>query len=159
MTMPQLLPGDVLLYRGRGFWSWAIRVKTWSDVSHCECYIGGGKSVASRDGVGVGTYPLRLEGLVAVLRPKAPFDLAAALAWHATVEGQGYDWVGLMNFYVGKWRGKENGKQFCAEQTTRFQRHGTIEPFHPEFDADCVAPGMFFSSAAYTHVPVETVAA
>ena len=158
MTMPQLLPGDVLLYRGGGFWSWAIRVKTWADVSHVEVYVGEEQSVASRDGVGVRRFPLRTTGFYAVLRPRLPFDSRAAVAWFETVNGQGYDWMGLVNFYLAKWRGRENGRQFCSEFATRFLRAGGVEPFTPEADADTIAPGEFLKSGAFTRVRLEATA-
>jgi len=37
--LPQMQPGDCLLYRTKGFWSWLIRVKTFSSVSHCEAVV------------------------------------------------------------------------------------------------------------------------
>lgn len=36
----RLAPGDVLLFSGKSPLSWAIRAKTWSDVSHAELYVG-----------------------------------------------------------------------------------------------------------------------
>ena len=51
-----LRSGDCLLYRATGLFGWLISIKTWSVVSHCEGYVGNGKAVASRDGVGVGLY-------------------------------------------------------------------------------------------------------
>lgn len=152
MTAPPLEPGDVLLYRGDGVFSRLIQMKTWSRVSHCEAYVGEGASVASRDGIGVGCYPLRTAGLAAVLRPIAPFDRAAALAWFHTVDGQGYDWVGLLAFFAARWQGRENRRMFCSEFLTRFQRAGGIEPFTPDTDADAIAPGEFLKSGAYRRV-------
>lgn len=144
--------GDVLLYSGTGFFSKLIKVKTWSAISHVEVSIGNGYSVASRDGQGVGLYPHRATELVAILRPKGPFDVTAAMRWFQTVDGQGYDWLGLMAFYWAKWQGKENGKMFCSEFAVRFLRAGGVEPFTPETDADAVAPGEFLKSGALLRV-------
>lgn len=147
MTVPILSPGDCLLYKPSGFWSYAIAVKTWNKVSHCEAFVGNGLSVASRDGVGVGRYPLRTDGLAYVLRPNQPFELAAALKWFATVNGQKYDWVGLARFLA--WGGistGKNDKMFCSEFLTRFYRAGGFNPFNPGQDADSVAPATFLYS-------------
>jgi hypothetical protein len=144
-----LQPGDLLLYAGRGLFSWVIRTKTWSDVSHLEVYDGGGFSLASRDGEGVERFPLRLNDLYAVLRPNAPFDFPAGRTWFATVRGQGYDWIGLLSFYFARFRGKENGKQFCSEFATRFFRAAGLDLF-PRRDADAVAPGEFLSNPLLT---------
>jgi hypothetical protein len=144
-----LNPGDLLLYAGTGLWAAAIRVKTWSDYSHVETYIGEGRTAGSRERVGVDTFTLMPDRLRLVLRPRRPFRLAAALAWHHTVLGQGYDYVGLMNFYIAAFRGQENGRMFCSEHATRFARHGGIEPFTRQTDADCIAPGELAKSAAY----------
>jgi hypothetical protein len=141
--------GDVLCYRSRGVLSRLIQIKTWSVVSHCEGYVGGGRSVAARDGLGVANYPLRLEGLYAVVRPCASFNLGSAMAWFDTVDGQEYDWLGLTAFFIARLQGRENQKMFCSEFLTRWQRHGGIQPFADGYDADAVSPGMFLSSPAY----------
>src|SRR5688500_1194148 len=100
MTRDELRQGDCLLYAPNSFWSYAIAVKTWNKVSHCEGYAGKGESVASRDGIGVGRYELRTKGLVYVLRPPAAFDVDRAMRWFATVNGQKYDWLGLSRFIL-----------------------------------------------------------
>lgn len=147
MTVDQLRPGDCLLYRPNSFWGYAIAAKTWNFVSHCECFVGNGESVASRDGLGVSRYPLRTAGLYYVLRPNQPFDLAAALAWFATVNGQKYDWAGLARFVTWKRLGTDlNDKMFCSEFLTRFYRAGKFFPFSNFIDADCVAPASFLYS-------------
>ncbi len=145
-------PGDLLLYSTRGsIWSWAIKVKTWSQVSHCEVVGPDATALASRDGKGVNTYyPIRERDLYAVLRPVHPMDMGAAWQWHQTVIGQKYDWWGLMRFFT---LGKPSlTKQFCSEYAVRLYRHGGIEPFTPDYDADLVSPGMFLASAAFTSV-------
>ncbi len=97
--LPNLLPGDLLLYNTPGsLVDCVIRLKTWSVAAHCECYIGESRSLASRNGIGVGNYPLRIEGLIAVLRPKQPFGRTRALEWFKTVDGQKYDFLGLLCF-------------------------------------------------------------
>lgn len=149
MTEPTLRVGDVLLYSGRGFFSRLIQIKTWSRYSHCEIYDGNGLSVASRDGIGVGRYPLRLDGLRVILRPLARFDTARARLWFDTVNGQPYDWFGLLCFMNAKRQGKENWKQFCSEFAVRYLRAGGIEPFTRTTDADSIAPGELAKSSVF----------
>jgi hypothetical protein len=80
-----------------------------------------------------------------VLRPFEPFDVHAARDWFNTVRGQDYDWVGLLSFYLARFRGRNNGKQFCSEFATRLFRAAGIDLF-PRRDADAVAPGEFLSN-------------
>lgn len=141
-------PGDVLLYETKGFNGWVMRARLASNVTHTECYLGDGRSAASRDGIGVDTFPTRHEGLLVILRPVVPFRIDLAAAWHETVIGQKYDWLGLLSF---AWAGKiaSQGKMFCSAHTTRFQRAGGVEPFIPDVDAHKVAPRDFCYSPAY----------
>lgn len=95
---PVLLPGDILLYGDRSLLSWAIRTRTWADVSHVEVYVEDGRSIASRS-EGVAVYPLRILGLRRVIRPVAPFDLAKGMEWFKTVDGTHYGWLDMFRFY------------------------------------------------------------
>jgi len=99
-TFPDLQPGDVLLYGGRGFIDQAIQFRTWSDVSHVEIYAGICMSIASRNGIGVGRYLFRADGLRYVLRPIAftQQQFAQGMAWFATVNRQPYNWGDLLRF-------------------------------------------------------------
>lgn len=144
--LPALRPGDVLLYRGSGFWSWWIRTKTWAPVSHCEGVVSPTEVVAARN-AGVRRYPLTRTHLYAVARPEEPFDVVAAMAWfrdHA--EGQGYDWWGLANFINWRIGGKPEAKQFCSELLVRWFRAGGIHPFNDTYAPDKTSPGMFLAS-------------
>lgn len=147
MTEPSLCVGDVLLYTGSGIFARLIQIKTWSRYSHCEIYDGNGFSVASRDGIGVGRYHVRMDGLRVILRPLAKFDAEAARRWFETVEGQPYDWVGLLAFTSAKRQGAKNWKQFCSEFATRYLRAGGVDPFNG-YDADGIAPGELIKSPA-----------
>jgi len=158
---PELQPGDCLLYSPapKSVFGWLIAIKTWHAVSHCEVYIGEGMSVASRDGKGVDSYPVRWDNLSIIMRPKGEykFNLQAALKWFITeAKGQKYDWVGLLRF---SWRsdfvkGGENNKQFCSEFATRFYRAGGLDPFNGE-DADAVPPYLFSISPVFSRVPLK----
>ena len=153
-----LQPGDVLLYRPDGFWGHVIALKTWHDVSHCEGYTGGGESVASRDGIGVNRFPLRLEKLGYVLRPHQPIDLAAAMAWFETVKGQKYDWVGLLRFVLVRWArhgGTPKTGMFCSSFLNRWLRAGGVQAFNPAADSDAIVPASFLDSLALTQFTVD----
>ena len=150
--LPTLQPGDCLLYRGDGFLSWAIRVKTWAPVSHCEGLVDAQTVVAARKG-GVRRYPFTRTHLYAVLRPTVPFDVAAAQQWFtSSAEGQAYAWFGLLRFYlIG--RPKPNfTKQVCSALLTRWYRAGGLHPFCGTWDADQVSPGMFLASTQFTEI-------
>ena len=153
-----LHPGDVLLYRrtplSKSPAGWlfglAINVKTWSDFSHVEIYDGDGESLASRDGAGVGCYPLRLEELACVRRPIGDwYDHGRVRRWFdATAEGQGYDWKGLLCFTLAAKQGARD-RMFCSEFACRAARIGMLKPFNPSLDADKVAPAQFWHTPAY----------
>ncbi len=139
-------PGDNLLYKPKGFYGHLIAMKTWHNIAHCECYVGNGQSVASRDGIGVGLYPLREAQLAYILRPQDPILLALAMdKFRRVYQGQGYDYMGLLRF---AWRApiskiRFENKQFCSEFLTRFDRDmGLTELFNGE-DADAIAPFQF----------------
>lgn len=93
-----LQAGDTLLYRPAGVFGWLISVKTWHRISHVEVYDGNYHSLASRDGLGVGRYPIRLSELAYVLRPTAKLDLAAGRRWFDAMKGTKYGWWDLANF-------------------------------------------------------------
>lgn len=141
----RLQPGDICLYAGTGFFSKLIQLKTWSRISHTEVYMGSGISYASRDGIGVRSFPFRDHGLAAVMRPVDAFDREAAVQWHNTqAVGQKYDWLGLFRFFtLGE---QSTDKQFCSEYAVRLLRAGGAQVFAPGYDADLVSPGMFLSS-------------
>jgi hypothetical protein len=148
-SLPSLLPGDHLLYyTPHSFVDWAIAVKTWSPAAHIEIFIGAGQSVASRNGIGVGQYPLRGEGLVAVLRPRSSFDAKEAAKWFATVDGQGYDWTALFGFYLMVKSGSSS-KQFCSEFSARWDDAAGIPSFHESWDRARIAPGDYLMSTAF----------
>lgn len=140
MTLLETLkPADVLLYKPRGVFGWIIATKTWHQVAHCEAYIGAGFSVASRDGLGVGLYPLRVEDLAYVCRPVVPFDMSRALAWFEKQKGTPYGWADLGQF-IGL--NIDALGIVCSPFVTRFLRAGRIDPFNGE-PAEKIAPFEF----------------
>lgn len=137
-TLPHLQPGDILLYGGTDLVSRAIQFRTWSDVSHIEIFIGDGQSVASRNGIGVGRYPLRTEGLRRVYRVKACFDFEKAMRWFWTVDKTPYGWADLLRFYLidVPTRGL-----ICSEFADLFFRNGDLPLFNTNYPEGAVCPG------------------
>lgn len=150
--IPQLQPGDHLLYFDNSFVDWVIAVKTWHKIGHIEIYNGHGLSVASRNGIGVNIYTLRTPGLKAVLRPIGAFDMRAGHDWFCKhAQGQGYDFLGLFCFTLAVNQGSPN-KMFCSEFAREWDRAAGIPSFHPSCPGDLVAPGDFLDSPAFDHV-------
>src|ERR1044072_718685 len=141
-----LQPGDNLLYKPQGMYGYLIAIKTWHNIAHCECYVGNGQAVASRDGVGVGLYPLREAQLAYILRPKEPILLPLAMdKFRRVYQGQGYDYMGLVRF---AWRApvskiRFENLQFCSEFLTRFDRDMGMKDLFNGEDPDAIAPFQF----------------
>lgn len=153
LPLPQVQPGDVLLYRGRSFWSWFIRLKTWAPTSHVEGVVSATQVIAARQ-CGVGRFSLTTRDLYAVLRPTEPFALEPAMAWFAhNAEGQGYHYWGLFRFFLlGRPSSGEHTKMFCSELLVRWFRAGGFDAFAPGYDADKTSPGMFLSSPKFDEI-------
>lgn len=142
LDLSNLLPGDVLLYKGTGLYGRIIRLKTWHSEGHVEVYAGGGISVASRDGRGVDSYPFRDRDLIHVLRPTVPFDGHAAFTWFRTMRGTRYGWLDLFQF-VGV---NINAKGIvCSPFATLYLRAGGVPIFNTE-QAEKIAPFQFLTS-------------
>ena len=150
MPLPAILAGDVLCYSGTGLFSKLIKIKTWSRISHVELANSGMSTFASRDGKGVATYAFKDKNLAAVLRPVYSLDMDAVRAFHHKCIGQRYDLWGLFRFFTLGTQSMD--KQFCSEYVTRMLRHGGLEPFTVQTDADLVSPGMFLTSPMFTRV-------
>lgn len=160
---PEILQaGDTLLYRPVSFairtprtwvgWAFgrAIALKTWHSLSHCEVYMGRGMSYASRDGLGVDCYPLRLTELAYVLRPVPGvgerLNLDAGIFWFFRyARGQKYDWWGLTRF-VRTSITPSSTRMFCSAFWLRFYRACGFNPFNARIDADSIAPGQILDS-------------
>jgi hypothetical protein len=140
MNLPDdLQPLDVLLYRTPDLVDWLIETKEGGDVAHVEAYQGFAHSMASRNGLGVNTYPFRLDGLVYVRRPVESLNLTRAFEWHETVRGDKYDWLGLARFYNLVKHGTPH-RYFCSAYIDDLFRHAGAELFSPEIDADQISP-------------------
>jgi hypothetical protein len=151
----KLLPGDHLLYGVKDFGGWVTSLKTFSPAVHIEVYIGGGISVASRNGIGVNSYPFRDAQLISVLRPNAPFDIEAALRWfdqpydkitHGGVRGRPYGWLDLLRFYNIKI--PTNG-WICSQFVSALDAAGGFYPFSRLYSAGLIDPGDYLCSPMF----------
>ncbi len=144
-----LKPGDILLYKPkpRSLFGWLISLKTWHKISHCECYTGAGFSVASRDGIGVGKYPLRATELAMVCRPKPEILLnwTKAWLWFEKQKGTPYGWADLGQFFG---LNMDADGIVCSPFLARFVRVLGYDPFNGE-DASRIAPFQFSLSNCY----------
>lgn len=122
--------GDMLLYYTEDFVDFIIAEKTGKKVGHVERYAGNSQSYASRNGIGVNIYPLRLDGLVCVRRPNGFLNFGEGAIWFQTVKGQGYDFKGLLTATSVVNHG-EDGKMFCSEFSLNYDRACGFEPFNP----------------------------
>lgn len=141
--LPVLIPGDVMLYRPKGIVGWLIASRTFSNWAHVEVYIGGGESLASRDGIGVGRYPVRWEQLGKVLRPRGHFHRRRALWWfNKHAKGQGYDYLAIVRFLLPHCikRDLDRERQICSAFVVRLLRRAGVQFVAKDVDADMVAP-------------------
>ena len=165
VPLPELKPGDILLFSGKSLFSRLIQVKTFSKFSHVEVYLGNNLTATSKEGKGVNWYEVETENLAAVLRPETLYqiDPSEAIDYHNSCVGQSYDYWGILRFFkIGK---QTTDKSFCSEHSTRVSRRlklidssgFLIDYFHPfaeRYDADLVSPGMFWASPHYDVIAV-----
>lgn len=145
--LPEILPGDCLLYSGSSFVSWAIRYRTWSSVSHVEVYVGDGLSVTAKP-PWVRRYPLDTSfRLRYVLRPTAPLDLEAGRVWfNEYAAGQEYHTAGLFRFFkLGK---ADPAKAICSEVCTGYYWACGLLVFAARMDPELISPAHFLTSPA-----------
>jgi hypothetical protein len=136
---PELQPGDILLYGDGSLLSWLIRLRTWSDVSHVEVYIGGGRVLASR-AQGPREYALRFLGLRRVVRPHVR-DIDGGLNWFCAVASKlPYGFFDLARFYLIDIN--TNGL-ICSEFVDIFFQKCGLMLFNPNYPEGAVCPRDF----------------
>lgn len=144
-----LQPGDVLLYKPKGFYGRMIQFHTGFPISHVEVVISETHAIASRDGQGVNTYPIRTSELKHVLRASLPFDRDAALVWFLREgKGQPYGWLDLLQFCGYSVNGKG---MVCSPCATYVLRAGGIPVFR-NVPAEKITPKDFLLSELLTEI-------
>ena len=140
----KLLPGDALLYAPSSIYGRLIAVKTGHSLSHVEVALGDGRSVASRDGVGTGIYPVRLSQLELVCRPKQqPVDVSRGLAWLKQIGHRPYGWLDLLWFFdypIPKWM---SSGIVCSPFADEFLMACDVDLFNTREEPQRIAPYEF----------------
>lgn len=152
MNIPQdLIAGTILLYSTKDIVDNVIEWKESDDVAHVEVYAGNGKSWASRNGVGVGLYDFRPDGLKYVRQLNAPFNDARALNWFDVVNGAPYGWkdieasAGLSEpneITVNPQVLKKTGMD-CSHFAAALLEVGFCPQFDPSFPKNKITPSDF----------------
>lgn len=153
--LDQLRAGDCLLYRPTGWVGWLIALKTWHRVAHVEIYDSDGSALASRDGIGVNRYTVRVGELCRILRPTDParLDWPKAVAWfERCARGQRYDFKALLRYLVPGYVDPDLDRMICSALAVRLYRAGGYPVFAPGEDADRIAPAQFLLSPTLTEV-------
>lgn len=142
-----LQPGDCVLYAPTDIFDYAVALKTWTYVSHVEVFVGNGYSVASRNGEGVGRYPVRLDHIAAVRRPGPGFDLEKAIAWFYALGKQKYGWRTLLSFVLLN-NNPIEGHMICSEFAAGFYRAGNNPLFAKDWPDYRTPPSLEVATAA-----------
>lgn len=146
-----LQPGDSILYRPSNLVGVIIAVKTWSWTSHIEGYVGNGRAIGARI-EGVDEYPVRNDKYASrILRPVAPFDLAAAMEWfNSEAKGDKYSVTGLFSFFAPKFGSAGDHfnyrAEFCSQLVDMWYIHGGFHPFSESWPAKKTAPAQFLQT-------------
>jgi hypothetical protein len=142
MNFPQdLQVGNILLYSTKDIVDSLIEWKTGSDVAHIEIYMGGGISWASRNGIGVNTYPFRSSGLVKVRKLIGNFNLPLAQIWfEKTQKGQPYGFGDILanENIITKFPGED-----CSHFVAACCEVGECPQFDPIFPKARISPRDF----------------
>lgn len=155
-TWSQLETGDILLKDQGSPINWFTKVKTWSEVSHCELLVRGDWSggefgpepqvITAFPKGGVGVFDLTFKGLVYILRPRFPLG-KDGIAWFLEEAlDQKYDMLGQLSFFLAQWQGADNGRQFCSEVIARIFKKDDFPLLAARLDCDAYAPASFLKS-------------
>lgn len=145
----ELQPGDILLYSPSSLVGWLIAIKTWTMLSHVECYIGGGRVIAARL-EGVNTYRERIDKYLSyVRRPTMPagvvFDSAGA--WNAVHQMLGTDYdIGAFEEFFNPWCKHRHASRVCSTVASKWLRGGGCQPFNPDISDDDISPAQLLQT-------------
>ncbi len=140
-------PGDICLYDTPGDLADDLIKILGGDVAHVEVFrrrTGEGDffSWACRNGIGVGTYEFRADGLCYILRPPAGlFDPVKAQAYFETVNGEGYSWDEIAAFAHLPQLGLSGPNSLiCSIFANRLELLAGVRCFPTTLDDRCIAP-------------------
>jgi hypothetical protein len=142
-----LRPGDSILYKPSSLIGWFIAIKTWSMVSHIECYIGNGQCISARP-ESVNIYPLRNDKYATyILRPTEPFNFDKAMEWfNEEAKGDSYDIGGLFGFFVAHNTKAHFDKEFCSMLANLWYNAGDCYLFNKVYPTNKIAPAQFLQT-------------
>lgn len=145
MNIPQdLSVGDILLYASPNLVDDAIEWKTGDDVAHVEIYMGNATSWASRNGIGVNTYPFRSEGLVYVRQAVIAINIDQAVKWFENgVKGLPYGFGDLLE--VMNIKNNLSGID-CSHFAAALLEVGGCPQFDPRYPKNKITPRDFKTS-------------
>ena len=135
-----LKPGDIMLFNTLDLVDDVIDFKTGSDVAHIEIYAGGSKSYASRNGIGVGLYPVRITGLRYVRRPVGVLDIGALEDFFNKVDGAKYGFGDILENI--NWNLPLPGYD-CSHFAAALLRYGNCPQFDGTYPEPKITPRDF----------------
>lgn len=138
-----LKPGHLLLYRASSIFGYAIAAFSGSRISHIEMYRGDGISYASRDGIGVDEYPLRIKDLDLVLEAVEPLDMNRVAIGFAGKIGHRYDNATILKHATFGLVGGKPMAEVCSEVQAYLVRVGGLERAFGDKQPDEVKPSDF----------------
>ena len=150
--------GDILLKAKGSPMNTLTKIKTWSDVSHSELYVGrffdplNSQVITAFPSNGVNFYPFKLDNTLYILRPKMLPSPEGFHWFQKEAQGQKYDYLGMAAFVFAQLQGGDNGKQFCSEVIARIFKKGGYPLLHPRVDADAYAPSSFKTSPLVDYI-------
>lgn len=153
MELSQIPPGSILLYSTNDLVDFLIELRSFG-VAHVEFYEGNGKSLASRNGIGVDRYDFRDDGRVAVLHNPL-IDVPAFTAQFEKIKGQKYAFKSLEGFVTGEPATEPNAK-ICSAMvaycllTQPFHTFGHLWPYSQ------IDPSDFLKTPAHPAIWVDT---
>ena len=139
--LPDLQPGDGIIYTGSTVFDRIEQVKLGSDATHFEVYAGDGMVWTSLLRTGVDVYHRCQDEVLRVIRPLDPFDAANAMVrFNSTIRFRPYGLKGLLGFLDAN---VPDDGIFCSQVGTEIYRSQGIEPFNSLVSARKVAPRDF----------------
>lgn len=127
---------------------WIIAIKTWTLLSHVECYEGRGRVIAARL-EGVNVYEQRIDKYLSFVRRPVmdgrQFDVSGAWAAVQKYIGTPYD-IGAFEGFINPWCKHRHASRVCSTIAAMWLRGGGCEPFNPDMSANDASPAQFWQT-------------
>jgi len=147
----------VLLFHGKGFISWLIRVQTRGKYSHAAIMLPDGTIIEAWQGKGVQKLEDGLKSSLgvdafAINAPLIRLDEIQKFLEAVLADNDGYDYLGVFRFITRR-PDKKNNKWFCSELVFEALRAGGVDLF-ARTEAWEVSPAMLARSPLLTETEV-----